>query len=647
MIHDEQALSPAQIDAWLQQAYRPNADLPTQLRTLALSLMHRWPLCGLRWQALDLPELRLQRVGGAIDVTTVAATHESMPGDRPPEALDGAGDVARRAGPASGPKDVAPLCYANEPIGQLQLDWQAGLGASPLEAAARAHLCGRLARLIHRDRVARQAPAGRTVAEALTGVSASVLQLEQWIERAAGCELPVMLHGEFGTETGWVAEAIHRGSRRRVGPWVAVFCAHATDDPGTWLGRAEGGTLFLQGVDELPAPLQRELLGECMARRDRAASSLSMRSSSSSAANPGMPMPANSRPVDRPPGALDVLHEIRGVRLIASTTTARPQEENSAGPVMRGLRALLEVLTIELPPLRHRRSDLRGLIDAALDRLDATGCIRFEAPLVQACEAHDWPDNLCELDRTVAQLALLADGPIVGLDDAARHAPWLLNPSRERGVGRVDQVLDGDPQDPSILAMGAWPAGFAATAEPATGAMLSSAQRWPGGDEEPHPFGLAGGPLRPLGLSNGSGPTAAPRSAAHWVRIVLERQHRILDTLHAGLRRALLFLSDHYAEPVTLTELSEQAHVSASHLTFLFRSSLGMSFKSFLLNLRIHTAQQLLRESPLRITEVAMRAGFADLSHFERCFRRAVGQSARDYRRGLAGRSASTDPELP
>jgi transcriptional regulator GlxA family with amidase domain len=120
------------------------------------------------------------------------------------------------------------------------------------------------------------------------------------------------------------------------------------------------------------------------------------------------------------------------------------------------------------------------------------------------------------------------------------------------------------------------------------------------------------------------------------VSIVLERQHRILDTLHAGLRRALLFLSDHYAEPVSLTELSEHAHVSASHLTFLFRNSLGLSFKSFLLCLRIHTAQQLLRDSPLRITEVAMRAGFADLSHFERCFRRAVGQSARDYRRAMS-----------
>jgi len=106
------------------------------------------------------------------------------------------------------------------------------------------------------------------------------------------------------------------------------------------------------------------------------------------------------------------------------------------------------------------------------------------------------------------------------------------------------------------------------------------------------------------------------------------------EGLHDGLKRALAYLKDHAAEPVTLGDLARQAHVSQSHLGFLFRSELGTTFKLLLQQLRIEHAKQLLRGGQrLRITDVALQVGFGDLSHFEKSFRRAVGVSPRSYRR--------------
>lgn len=106
------------------------------------------------------------------------------------------------------------------------------------------------------------------------------------------------------------------------------------------------------------------------------------------------------------------------------------------------------------------------------------------------------------------------------------------------------------------------------------------------------------------------------------------------EGLHDGLKRALAYLKDHAAEPVTLGDLARQAHVSQSHLGFLFRSELGTTFKLLLQQLRIEHAKQLLRGGQrLRITDVALQVGFGDLSHFEKSFRRVVGVSPRSYRR--------------
>ena len=124
----------------------------------------------------------------------------------------------------------------------------------------------------------------------------------------------------------------------------------------------------------------------------------------------------------------------------------------------------------------------------------------------------------------------------------------------------------------------------------------------------------------------------------HWVHCALHRNAAALAALHPGLRRALLYLAEHHAEPIALGQLARHAHVSPSHLSYLFRSVLNITFKPMLQRIRVEKAKEMLAAAGRqRITEVAWSTGFADLGHFERIFRRIVGQSPSEFRRGAAG----------
>ncbi|WP_431257277.1 helix-turn-helix domain-containing protein [Roseateles chitinivorans] len=597
MVPDPDDLSPAAIDEWIRRAYQPHGRLSDLLNGLATSLMNRWPLRALELSIDDQGEWLAQREAGRLHVEWRPAVTASQAVIS--KAAVSEEKQAEQAAPAQAAmqdehrSDTLPVVHAGLPLGRLTLAWQAGLPETPTTAPALRHLCAWLGRLCHRHRVEDWAHAAQRPIRLLIGTSAALARLECFVERAAQSDLPVLLQGEFGTEKAWAAAAIHAGGRRRSGPLVEVHCAHPPDGPAAWLQQARGGTLFLHGVDELSPPLQTELLGQWLTAQQ------AWRAENAAAG--GLP------------------GSVPGVRLIASTT-ADLRHPGGVPVVSRALHAELDYLSAELPALRARPGDIPLLLEAALGRsLPAAEPAQIDAALAAACQAYDWPGNVAELDRAMACLTTMAEAAVIGLEELRRYTPWLLPPAGDAAGDRAGRPGAG-PEEIAGRAEDVVPDAVPASVGSA------SAQAVPPGS----------GPLRPLAPSTATGLTAAPRSASQWVGIVLERQVRVLDTVHPGLRRALLFLSEHFAEPVSLTDLAAQAHVSASHLTFLFRSSLGMSFKSFLLCIRIHIAQQLLREPQLRITEVALRAGFADLSHFERCFRRAVGRSARDHRRAMS-----------
>jgi AraC family transcriptional regulator len=107
-------------------------------------------------------------------------------------------------------------------------------------------------------------------------------------------------------------------------------------------------------------------------------------------------------------------------------------------------------------------------------------------------------------------------------------------------------------------------------------------------------------------------------------RVARHRLSRVLDFIHANLGRDL-----------SIAELARIAHLSASHFTWVFRHSLGMSPHQYVMRERIAEAKRLLAAGGMSVAEVAFAVGFASQSHFGDIFRQRVGTTPRRYQEGL------------
>ncbi|MBB5735090.1 transcriptional regulator with GAF, ATPase, and Fis domain/AraC-like DNA-binding protein [Xanthomonas arboricola] len=435
-----------------------------------------------------------------------------------------------------------PVQHARQVLGTLHVTpAHGGMAAQAMTLCRQIAKC--CAYLIKRD-------AARTLAEdrlarslMMTGVCEEVWMIDAFVEQAADSRLPVIVRGEFGTEKEEVAVLLHAAAPWREGPFVAVDCAAPDDMPATWFERAMGGTLFLQGVDELDDATQHQLAVHLRGR------------STPWAISGGGALP----------------------RVIASTT-ADLSRRVRAGRFSRALLSQLDVLAIGIAPLRTRRADIGFHVERVLDRHGLDHGQVVTEVLMDALTHYPWPENLQELERVVLRLAVMTAGRPVGSADIQRHAPRLLE-GRAQGAQHDARATVSRQADPPA---------------------------------EPTP----------------------PETPVDWIDGLPHRPGQRLATLHDALRRALVHLGEHYAEPLTLGDLARQAHVSQSHLGFLFRDELGTPFKPMLQQLRIEKAKELLHRQPkLRITEVALKVGFGDLSHFEKSFRRLVGVSPREFRR--------------
>jgi AraC-like DNA-binding protein len=98
------------------------------------------------------------------------------------------------------------------------------------------------------------------------------------------------------------------------------------------------------------------------------------------------------------------------------------------------------------------------------------------------------------------------------------------------------------------------------------------------------------------------------------------------------LRRALVYMQHHFREPLRLEDAARQARLSPNYFSETFRRFAGVSFQTYLQNLRLEFAKSLLRVSDLPVTDICHASGFGTLAHFERVFRRRTGHSPRSYR---------------
>jgi len=220
--------------------------------------------------------------------------------------------------------------------------------------------------------------------------------------RVADATAPVLISGETGTGKGLVARAIHAQGARSGGVFVTINCA-ALPEPlleselfghvkGAFTGatasraglfeEAHKGTLFLDEIGEMTPALQAKLLDVLERGVVRAVG-----------AN-------KEREVD--------------VRVIAATHRDLRERVKSGG-FREDLLYRLEVVTIDIPPLRHRKEDLPALIEHFLSRARArherSPLVRIGQDAMQRLLDHAWPGNVRELEHAIERLVLLARGP--------------------------------------------------------------------------------------------------------------------------------------------------------------------------------------------------------------------------------------------
>ena len=106
------------------------------------------------------------------------------------------------------------------------------------------------------------------------------------------------------------------------------------------------------------------------------------------------------------------------------------------------------------------------------------------------------------------------------------------------------------------------------------------------------------------------------------------------------IRKAIIYLNEHYAENVSVHALAKIAHYSPAQFRRLFHSLTQMSPSDYIVNVRINAAKTLLGTTDRRISDIAVDAGFFDHAHFIRTFKRIVGVTPAKYRKNISNPSA-------
>jgi DNA-binding NtrC family response regulator len=248
----------------------------------------------------------------------------------------------------------------------------------------------------------------------LVGSGPGMRTVFERLKKAAPTDLTVLVTGETGTGKELVAAAIHQASARANKPFVVVDCGSIPaslaesalfgHERGSFTGavdkrvspfvEADGGTIFLDELGELPIDVQPKLLRALAEQRVKAVGS------------------NNYRPVN--------------VRVIAATRRDLVREVN-AGTFRSDLYFRVAQLRIELPSLRQRLEDTPALVRRMMEDLgDKNAYSRITNDSLERLMRHDWPGNVRELRNVVAvALAFSKEGPI----DLASHLAPLVQAS--------------------------------------------------------------------------------------------------------------------------------------------------------------------------------------------------------------------------
>jgi DNA-binding NtrC family response regulator len=271
----------------------------------------------------------------------------------------------------------------------------------------------------------------------ILGSHPSMQQLVKTINQVAASKATVLIHGESGTGKELIAQAIHQNSPRRDKPFVRLNCAALAEslleselfghERGSFTGaagrregrfkQADGGTLFLDEVSEIPMSVQVKLLRFLQEKQ-----------------------------FERVGGNETLSVDVR----IVAATNRDLKERVKAGSFREDLYYRLNVVQIDVPPLRVRRSDIPLLAHHFLRRYAADNqrsIDSFTDGALQALLAYPWPGNVRELENAIERAVVLCQGTQIG----AEHLPGAASESVQEPALLIPGVTLAELERMAIL----------------------------------------------------------------------------------------------------------------------------------------------------------------------------------------------------
>jgi len=254
----------------------------------------------------------------------------------------------------------------------------------------------------------------------IIGSSKPIRSLLSMIDQVAGADTTVLITGESGTGKELVAAAIHYGSQRSKGPYVRINCAAIPEslmeselfghEKGSFTGAdarkigkfeaANGGTILLDEIGEMPLALQSKLLRVLQERE-----------------------------IERIGGNQIIKVNVR----ILCSTSKNLADESRQGNFREDLFYRLQVIPVKVPPLRDRKEDIPELCRYFLDEFsrEKNEPLQMSDQAVQALMGYDYPGNVRELKNIVERISVLAPEPVI--------EPWHLPPDF---AGQVEEQTE-------------------------------------------------------------------------------------------------------------------------------------------------------------------------------------------------------------
>jgi DNA-binding NtrC family response regulator len=259
-------------------------------------------------------------------------------------------------------------------------------------------------RLVNENAFLRERVTTEENLDGIIGTSSGMQDVLRMISRLKDTRTPVLISGESGTGKELVARAIHFRGMMAQTPFVAVDCGALVPtlmesemfgyEKGAFTGAmksktglfqaANGGSIFLDEIGELPLEMQAKLLRVLQEKEVR-------------------PVGSNDR------------HTV-DVRVIAATNRDL-ESAYRTGTFRKDLYFRLNVVTVHIPPLRERRADIPMLVHYFLNRYTPTKPLQVTAAAMKSLLQYDWPGNVRELENCIARAVTLGDQQTIDVQD--------------------------------------------------------------------------------------------------------------------------------------------------------------------------------------------------------------------------------------